>query len=294
MLKEHRYKVAQYTFTVALPLECDPQHLLPSFTPFVADDDNDNTPLFRFTAEAGTQFQVQGTPFEESRNDLGHMRLYRHDKGYTIALRYTHSGPQHLLHAPATFASAHAQLHTADPYLSQVLDSMLRMVFSLAILPHGGISIHASAVTLDGRAYLFLGKSGTGKSTHASLWQRHFKGCELLNDDNPVIRVCGNDTYVYGTPWSGKTPCYRNLCYPLGGIARLQQAPSNSFVRNDEADAFATLLPGCSAIRSDHTMSNALYDTLAHIAATVPVGHLRCLPDTEAANLCSQSLIQTT
>lgn len=69
--------------------------------------------------------------------------------------------------------------------------------------------MHASVVATEtGKGYLFLGKSGTGKSTHTGLWLQQFSDCHLLNDDNPIVHVdsLGKQATVFGSPWSGKNP----------------------------------------------------------------------------------------
>ena len=133
-------------------------------------------------------------------------------------------------------------------------------------------------------------RSGTGKSTHASLWLKHIAGSELLNDDNPTVRIVGGEPVAYGTPWSGKTPCYRQLAFPIDGIVRLVQAPSNRFKLLEDIDAFIAIYPGCSVIAEDMALCNGLYDTLVSLAGLVRVGTLECLPDREAALLCHDSL----
>lgn len=174
--------------------------------------------------------------------------------------------------------------------VSSVLSSMLRMAFAQAILPHGAISLHAAAVVLSGSAYLFMGKSGTGKSTHARLWQQCFPGCLLLNDDNPMLRLHDGQVWAYGTPWSGKTPCYRSERYRVQGIVRLAQAPHNRFLPATEVEAFSLLLPGISAIGQHERYYQLMADTLVQVALTVRVGTLECLPDEAAARLCAASL----
>ena len=91
------------------------------------------------------------------------------------------------------------------------IDNALMVQFAMATADQGTALFHAAVVSYEGGGYMFLGPSGTGKSTHASLWLKHIEGVALVNDDNPVVR----DGIVYGSPWSGKTPCYRNVSYPL-------------------------------------------------------------------------------
>ena len=72
---------------------------------------------------------------------------------------------------------------------------------------HCRCALNGSLVRHEGVAYAFTAKSGTGKSTHVSLWMQHIPDCDIMNDDNPIIRLKDDGVYVYGGPWSGKTPC---------------------------------------------------------------------------------------
>lgn len=291
MLKEQFFRVADFTFEVCMPEEWDIERLLPSFRPFRHDGSHCNAPLFRLAeSSASDLFREESVLLEESVNDMGYVRLLRTSTGYRTEIRFTADGTVHYLHTDPHFTSAEARICRDDPYAGEVLSSMLRIVFSQAVVYHGGISVHAATVVLDGKAYLFMGKSGTGKSTHATLWRECFPGCMLLNDDNPVIRIVNGRAMVYGSPWSGKTPCYKNLCYPIGGIVRLGQAKENRFIRQEDVGAFIAVLPGCSVIRQDPDQYGRLCDTLVHLAGQVAVGRLECLPDRQAAILCRKEI----
>ena len=101
------------------------------------------------------------------------------------------------------------------------------IAYGVVTAPFGTVAIHTSTIACQGKAILFLGESGTGKSTHTRLWQEHIEGAALLNDDSPIIRIIDGKPWVYGSPWSGKTPCYKNESYPLAACVRLSQAPYN-------------------------------------------------------------------
>ena len=140
-------------------------------------------------------------------------------------------------------------------------------------------------------AYPFTAKSGTGKSTHTSLWMKYIEGAELLNDDNPIIRIEENGTpYIYGSPWSGKTPCYRNVKARLGAVTQIERAPANSIEWLSPVQAFATLLPACSSMKWDGPIYNNLCDSISRLIETTPVYTLHCLPDEEAARLCHRAI----
>lgn len=145
------------------------------------------------------------------------------------------------------------------------------------------VALHASCVVYREQAVLFLGESGTGKSTHSRLWQEHIPGAELLNDDSPVVRCMAGKLLVYGTPWSGKTPCYKNRCYPLAGCVRLRQAPCNRIEKLSVLQAYAALHPSCPPeFAYDETLYGGLSATLNEVLHAVPVYRLACLPDEEA------------
>ena len=141
------------------------------------------------------------------------------------------------------------------------------------------------------KVYALVGKSGTGKSTHARLWLQHIEGTELINDDNPVVRIAGDGTaVVYGSPWSGKTPCYRNVSCPLGGIVVLSQAPYNKIRRLGGIEAYVALMESISGKRWDERIADGLHQTENALASHVPVWHLECLPDGAAARLCCSNV----
>lgn len=167
------------------------------------------------------------------------------------------------------------------------IDNALMVLFALATADKRTALFHAAVVSHAGRAYMFLGPSGTGKSTHARLWLRHIEGTELVNDDNPVVRVVDDGgAVVYGSPWSGKTPCYRNVSHALGGIVLLSQAPYNKIRRLGGIEAYAALVPSISGKRWDAQIADGLHRTENWLAMNVAVWHLECLPDGEAARLC--------
>lgn len=96
---------------------------------------------------------------------------------------------------------------------------------------------------------------------------------------------------VYGSPWSGKTPCYRNLCYPVAAIIRLSQAPRNGIRRLRPIEAIGALLPSCPpAFAHDEQLQDAICRLVSHVVASIPVYHLECLPDAAAAELAYNTI----
>lgn len=157
---------------------------------------------------------------------------------------------------------------------------------ALATVGHDVTPVHSSAIVCNGRAVLFLGESGTGKSTHTRLWQENIAGAVLLNDDSPFIGFVDGRATAFGAPWSGKTPCYKQEQYPIAAIVRLSQAPHNAIRPLRSVHAIGALLPSLTpAFGYDDELQDRMLATLSKIISQVPVYHLECLPDAAAARL---------
>ena len=170
------------------------------------------------------------------------------------------------------------------------VDNALMLMFALATATLGTLEIHASVTVWDGKAYAFLGKSGTGKSTHSRLWREHIPGSRLLNDDNPIIRIKDGEARIYGSPWSGKTPCYKAESAPLGAVVRISQSPENKITRLKPVQAYASMYSSCSAFREIRGTSDGIHSTLVQLVSAVPMYRLDCRPDREAAVLCHDTI----
>lgn len=153
--------------------------------------------------------------------------------------------------------------------------------FAKGLLEHNGFFLHASAIMLNGKAYLFSAHCGTGKSTHTAKWVRLF-GAEYLNDDKPALRNIDGTWYAYGTPWSGKHDLSAPVGVPLGGIAFLRRGDKNIITKMGALDALIQLMPQTIRKLSQQQMDQLLplVDKLLH---EVPVWQLTCRNDDDAA-----------
>mgnify|MGYP007056161881 FL=1 len=95
---------------------------------------------------------------------------------------------------------------------------------------------------------------------------------------------------VYGSPWSGKTLCYRNVQAPVGALVRLEQAPENRVVRLEPLQAYASVIAAVSTIRWNHGVMDRLVPTVERIAMNLPCFRLECRPDGEAVRVCRQAI----
>ena len=285
-MKEYHYIVAEHRFAVETDLEADLSQLLTQYAPFAVSVGGD--PLFRLRVVSPENLSRPESLSEEFRQD---------DEGSQIMLARTPEGDSWLefdlwgkasgwMRIPSASARAVLVLHDNPAY---GLNNALMVLYALHTARLGTALFHAAVVGYQGKGYLFLGKSGTGKSTHARLWLENIPGTELINDDNPVVRVFDDGAArVYGSPWSGKTPCYRNVVFPAGGFVQLAQAPYNAIRRLRGIAAYAALVPSISGKRWDRALADGLHETENALVSTVPVWYLDCLPDAAAARLCQQ------
>lgn len=175
---------------------------------------------------------------------------------------------------------------------SYFLTHAIMIAFMLAALRNGTLLIHSSTILYEGKAYLFQGRSGTGKSTHASLWLKNIEGAELLNDDHPFIRFSPEGKAIaYGSPWSGKTHCYRNLSAPIGAFVRIVRDKENSLHRLSLLKAFASLSASVSYLPFfTEELKEIRHKTIERLLGSVPCFEMHCRPDADAAFTCLSGL----
>lgn len=170
------------------------------------------------------------------------------------------------------------------------IDNAAMLVYAFATAGMQTLLFHSSVTVLDGKGYMFLGHSGTGKSTHSKQWKEAFPACELLNDDNPAVRIWPDGTVrVYGSPWSGKTPCYKNDSAPVQALVQLAQAPENKITRLKMTQAYPYILASVSGLKVMPEMMDRIFDSIARLLEISPVYRLECLPNPDAARLCAQT-----
>ena len=175
------------------------------------------------------------------------------------------------------------------------ISTSLMVLYTFRTADKNTLLLHSSVIRHNGKANLFFGISGTGKSTHSRLWLENIPGCDLMNDDNPVIRFMeGPDgkerVYVFGTPWSGKTYCYRNVSAPVRALVRLERGSVNTASRLTGLNAYASVLAATSVIRWNSRNADELLPVIEKVAMSVPCWVLGCTAEPEAARVCHDAI----
>ena len=174
-----------------------------------------------------------------------------------------------------------------------VLRFAMWSALSMAGLGMLRLPVHSSVVVCEGRAVMCLGESGTGKSTHTGLWLRHIEGTHLLNDDSPFLCHERDGWYVYGSPWSGKTPCFKQERWPVAALLRIVQRPENTIERLGVLQSFGALQPSCPpCLMKDEQLQDMLVDYVGKAIERLPVYRLGCRPDEDAARLSHDTIFK--
>lgn len=156
--------------------------------------------------------------------------------------------------------------------------------------PYNGLMLHASAAALGGRACLFSGPCGRGKSTHTRLWQQTFgEAVQVFNDDKPALRRLDGRWYAYGTPWCGKDGINLNQKWPLGGICFLEKSQENRIRRLPAAEALPLILAQTTYRLQPHSME-LLLASLDSLLREIPVFLLENRPEEAAARLSFETM----
>lgn len=283
------FQVADFYFAI----QAEEAYLAPltNYAPFVCDQPNED-PLFTIRVMGEDLPSTEGWEHlytDRSDDDMPRIEMYQQSDAWLFCVSMSREGEivsamqcskdwkQILLYAPVR-------------YTRFAIDNAAMLVYAFATADKKTLLFHSSVTVLKGVGYMFLGHSGTGKSTHSKQWKAAFPEAELLNDDNPVVRILpDNSVRVYGSPWSGKTPCYKQESAPVGALVQLAQAPENKISLLRLSQAYPYILASVSGLKVMPEMMDRLYESIAGLLELKPVYKLECLPNPDAALLCAQT-----
>lgn len=271
------YRVAGHKFSISGVKLCSSAKGIEGFAPFRIDEGEEA--LFSFVE--GTKTPKMERALYEFTHEGVTGTFGRTAKGFLLTLKLQGEEAIELWHD-----EGEKEVLIYGDCQTALYRFALWMGLGLMVAPYDTVAIHSSCIVYQGKAVLFLGESGTGKSTHTRLWQEHIEGTTLLNDDSPFLRVEEGKVWAYGSPWSGKTPCYKQERYEVTACVRLSQAPYNKIQKLPILQAYGAIHPSCPpAFAYDGALYDHISRFISHLLSTVPVYHLACLPDREAALL---------
>lgn len=299
-------RVAGHLFGIETKKSDAMQQLMASnYTPFIESHPQGVEPLLfvadidkRVTLPEEAPIKTYDYPLTD---DNATLRIY--PSGYILSIHNIASGktfsmscplttPEDEANTPYSFSSDMTIQGITPPL--HIIDHLLIFAFSIAGASHKTLLIHASTIVCQTKAVMFLGESGTGKSTHSRMWLENIDGTTLLNDDAPAVRVENGIVHAYGTPWSGKTPCYIAESHRLAAVVRIKRAPYNAITRQSALHAFGAILPSClPTLQQNEQMLDNVCNTLSDILRLTPVYVLECLPNGDAAHVSHAAIYRS-
>ena len=160
----------------------------------------------------------------------------------------------------------------------------IRFAFLLAAQKKGLFVMHSASLLYGGKAWLFSGCSGTGKSTHTALWQQAF-GTPLLNGDLNLLGISDGTPVVYGLPWCGTSGIYTEKSFPLGGIVFLKQAPHNKASALSGETSVLAILQRLISPGWTEALAKSNLGFATQLSGLIPTFSLECTKEPEAANV---------
>ncbi len=141
-------------------------------------------------------------------------------------------------HAEWEPATNRGRIHQSpNPYS---IDAVLRILHSLLLAKQGGFLLHAASAIRNGKAFLFAGVSGAGKTTIASLAPAD---AALLTDEISYVRKQAKGYSACGTPFTGELQKLgENVTAPIAALYLLAKGPTNRIEPVPAAEAARALL----------------------------------------------------
>lgn len=163
---------------------------------------------------------------------------------------------------------------SANPYS---IDAVLRIVHTLVLAKQGGFLLHSASAVRNGKAFLFAGVSGAGKTTISRLAP---PDATLLTDEISYVRKSDRDYVAYGTPFTGElAKLGENISAPLAALYLLAQGPENRIDPVTVADAGRELLANMLFFAEDQEMVQWAFQAACDFVQQVPVFRLTFVPD---------------
>jgi len=250
-----------------------------SFQPFLIETDLDKTPdilleIHFETLHANAVADADPPAFAGAQSSAASVEKYHwRDGEYIVRQNEAGRGTPCRLFLPDSFSDIFCQNGHWLNYIG------IEQLF----LPFERLILHASAVIYHGKAYLFSAPSGTGKSTHAALWNAHY-GAKILNGDKVVIHVGSEGAMAYGSPVAGSSQIYCNDGAPIAGIFVLKQGPQNILSTIPSRRAILSLYGQAIKSSKDPAFNSRLFDLIVKLRGRVPVFSLECLPEKSAVD----------
>ena len=224
------------------------------------------------------------TAVHESTRDYCQDYLTQNAPDFSVEITQADIDRERQLSADEDILEGHAVRNHTDAILETT--AVYRKIVN-RLIDYDILLFHGSTVAVDGVAYLFTAKSGTGKSTHTKRWRRLFGDrAVMINDDKPLLKISKDGVLVCGTPWDGKHKLNTNCMVPLKAICVLERGEENHIRQISPSAALPMLM------QQSHRPANVLkyMDLLDGLTKHVKFYNLHCNMEDEAAKIAYEGM----
>lgn len=158
-----------------------------------------------------------------------------------------------------------------------------------ALLPYGIFFLHSAVVELDGKGYIFTGKSGAGKSTHAGLWEQYVPGATIINGDKPFIKKEADGFFAYGNPWAGKEGKNADKRAKISAVCFIKQGTENIISELNSAFIISKIFDQVSYPKTREN-TEILLNLLDSFLSAIPFYELECDISKEAVMVAYEKM----
>lgn len=160
-----------------------------------------------------------------------------------------------------------------------------------ALLPLGIFFLHSAVVELDGLGYVFTGKSGAGKSTHAGLWEKYIPGATIINGDKPFIKKEADGFFAYGNPWAGKEGKSSNKRAKISALCFIKKGEDNIISELNSAFVISKIFDQIAYPKTKEN-TEILLNLLDSFISTLPFYELECDISEDAVKAAYEKMVK--
>lgn len=157
------------------------------------------------------------------------------------------------------------------------------------LLPLGIFFLHSAVVEFDKKGYIFTGKSGAGKSTHAGLWEEFIPGATIINGDKPFIKKEADGFYAYGNPWAGKEGKGANKRTKVSAVCFIKQGKENIISELNSAFIISKIFDQIAYPKTKEN-TETLLGLLDSFLSSIPFYELECDVSREAVMVAYEKM----
>ena len=152
---------------------------------------------------------------------------------------------------------------------------------------------HGAVIEYNNKGYIFTAPSGTGKTTHISLWKKYLgnENVNIVNGDKPILHIRENAVTAYATPYAGKEGYQNHSFVDIKAICFIKQAKENKIYRLKSSECLADIMAQIYRPYNSGALVKTL-ELLDLLMRGIPVYRLECDMSEDAVKCSFEGLTE--